>query len=63
MQVVVGERTTNDTGEGNIRGMRVDTGDGNLKRTVRVHELDAFEPVLDQLLAKSFASNNGDGPQ
>jgi hypothetical protein len=40
----------------------MNTIDGSLGRAIHVHELDALGPVLDQLLAESFTSND-DGLQ
>ena len=47
VQSVVVERATNDTGEGNVRNMGVNTVDGSFGGTVHVHELGSLTPILD----------------
>ena len=62
VETVVMERATNDTSQGDIHDVNVDTINRSLGGTVHVHELDALRPVLDQLLSESFTGNN-DGLQ
>ena len=62
VETVVMERATNDTSQGDIHDVNVDTINRSLGGTVHVHELDALRPVLERNDSKDTGSmvNNVD---